>query len=115
MRTEFLCISILRVASRPKVKLAGCKSALTPLVVYFTDRSKAVVLVLFLLFVALCSFVVSALLSVFFSRCVVLLTLWSPSSVATHFAFCFTSYVVMLAFWSPSTAPHFAFCLTSCD
>ena len=28
MRTEFLCISVLRVASGPRVKLAGCKSAL---------------------------------------------------------------------------------------
>ena len=52
------------------MKLAGCKSALTPLtpaltVVYSPNRSKAVVLVLFLLFVALCNFVVFALLSVF--------------------------------------------------
>ena len=53
MRTEFLCISVLRAASGPRVKLASCKSALNPSVVYFTDRSKAVVLVLFLLFVAL--------------------------------------------------------------
>ena len=45
MRTEFLCISILRVASEPRVKLASCKSG------YSTDRSKAVVPVL--LFVAL--------------------------------------------------------------
>ena len=86
------------------MKLAGCKSALTPLtpaltVVYSPNRSKAVVLVLFLLFVALCSFVVFALLSVFFcffvfffsSICVVTLALWSPSSIAAHFAFCFTS------------------------
>ena len=29
-RTEFLCISVLRVASGPRVMLAGCKSALTP-------------------------------------------------------------------------------------
>ena len=28
MRTEFLCISLLRVASGPRVKLAGCKSGL---------------------------------------------------------------------------------------
>ena len=35
------------------MKLASCKSALTPPVVYFTDRSKAVVPVLVLLFVAL--------------------------------------------------------------
>ena len=59
MRTEMLCISVLRVASGPRVKLASCKSALnrpppppshthTP-VVYFTDCSKAVVPVLVLL------------------------------------------------------------------
>ena len=64
MRTEFLSISILRVASGPRVKLAGCESALAPLpppppprpqtpVVYSTDRSNAVVPVLVLLFVAL--------------------------------------------------------------
>ena len=58
MRTEFLCISVLRVASGPRVKLASCKSALTPpppppAVVCSTDRSKAVVPVLVLLFVAL--------------------------------------------------------------
>ena len=54
MRTEFLCISVLRVASGPRVKLASCKSALnlSP-VVYSTDRSKAMVPVLVLLFVAL--------------------------------------------------------------
>ena len=46
MRTEFLCISVLRVASGPRMKLASCKSALNPPVVYSTDRSKAVVLVL---------------------------------------------------------------------
>ena len=39
MRTEFLCISVLRVASGPRVKLAGRKSALKPSVVYSTDRS----------------------------------------------------------------------------
>ena len=56
MRTEFLCISVLRVASGPRVKLASCKSALTPPTppppteVYSTDRSKAVVPVLVLLF-----------------------------------------------------------------
>ena len=60
MRTEFLCISVLRVASGPRMKLASCKSALipapTPLpptVVCSTDRFKAVVPVLVLLFVAL--------------------------------------------------------------
>ena len=51
MRTEFLCISVLRVALGPRVKLSSYKSALNPLVVYSTDRSKAVVPVL--LFVAL--------------------------------------------------------------
>ena len=53
MRTEFLCISVLKVASGPRVKLAGCKTALNPPVVYSTDRSKAVVPVLVLLVVAL--------------------------------------------------------------
>ena len=53
MRTEFLYISVLGVASGPRVKLANCKSALNPTVVYSTNRSKAVVPVLVLLFVAL--------------------------------------------------------------
>ena len=54
MRTDFfLCTSVLRVVSGPRVKLAGRKSALNPSVVYSTDRSKAVVPVLVLLFVAL--------------------------------------------------------------
>ena len=53
MRTEFLCISVLRVASGPRVKLASCKSALNLPVVCSTDRSKAMVPVLVLLFVAL--------------------------------------------------------------
>ena len=30
MRTDFLCVSVLIVASGPRVKLASCKSALTP-------------------------------------------------------------------------------------
>ena len=50
MRTEFLCISVLRVASGPRVKFASCKSALNPAptaVVYSTDRSKAVLVLLF--------------------------------------------------------------------
>ena len=41
MRTEFLCISVLRVASGPRVKLASCKSALYPPVVCSADRTKA--------------------------------------------------------------------------
>ena len=51
MRTNFLCISVLRVASGPRVKLTSCKSALNPPDVYSTDRFKAVFLVFFLLFV----------------------------------------------------------------
>ena len=80
-------------------------------VVYSTDRSKAVVLVFFLLSVAL--WLLHCFL--FFSVCVVMLALWSPSSIVAHFAFCFTSCVVVLAFWSPSTAANFAFCFTSCN
>ena len=53
MRTEFLCVTVLRVASGPRVKLVSCKSALNSPVVYSTDRSKAVVPVLVLFFVAL--------------------------------------------------------------
>ena len=53
MRTELLCISVLRVASGPRVKVASCKSALNPALVYSTDRSKAVVPVLVLLFLDL--------------------------------------------------------------
>ena len=53
MRTEFLCISVLIVASGPRVKLGSCKSVLNLPVVYSTDRSKGVVPVLVLLFVAL--------------------------------------------------------------
>ena len=53
MRTEFLCVSVFRIASGPRVTLASCKSALNAPVVYSTDRSKAVVPVLVLLFVAL--------------------------------------------------------------
>ena len=71
MRTEFLCVSVLRVASRPRVKLASCKSALNPPVVYSTDRSKAVVPVLVLLFVALWFLLRGNLLYVF--PCVILL------------------------------------------
>ena len=53
---KFLCISVLRVASGPRMKLVGPKSALTPPlppVVYSTDHSNVVVPVLILLFVAL--------------------------------------------------------------
>ena len=50
---NFLCVSVLRVASGPRVKLASCKSALNPSEVHSTDRSKAVAPVLVLLFGAL--------------------------------------------------------------
>ena len=70
MRTEFLCISVLRVASGPRVKLASCKSALNPPVVCSTDRSMAVVQVLVLLLVALWFILRGDLLYVF--PCVIL-------------------------------------------
>ena len=70
MRTEFLCIYVLRVASGPRVKLASCKSALNPPVVCSTDRSNAVVPMLVLLFVALCFILRGDLLYVF--PCVIL-------------------------------------------
>ena len=75
MRTEFLYISVLRVASGPRVKLASCKSALNPPVVCSTDRSKAVVQVLVLLFVALWFILRGNLLYVF--PCVILFLCFS--------------------------------------
>ena len=75
MRTEFLCVSVLRVASGPRVKLASCKSALNPPVVYSTDCSKAVVPVLVLLFVALWFILRGDLLYVF--PCVILFLCFS--------------------------------------
>ena len=73
LRTDFLCVSVLSVASGPRVKLASCKSALNPPVVYSADRSKAVVPVLVLLFVALWFILRGDLLYVFhvsFCSCV---------------------------------------------
>ena len=64
MQTDLLCISVLRVASGPRVKLASCKSALNPPVVYSTDGSKAMVQVLVLLFGALWFILRSGLLYV---------------------------------------------------
>ena len=75
MRTENLCISVLRVASGPRMKLAGCISALKPPVVCSTDRSKAVVPVLILLFVALWFILRGDLLYVF--PCVILFLCFS--------------------------------------
>ena len=53
MRTEVLCISLLRVASGPRVRLIDCESALKIPLDYSTDHSKAVVPVLFLLCIPL--------------------------------------------------------------
>ena len=64
MRTEFLCIFVLREASGPRV-LASCKSALNPSVVYSTDRSKALVPVLVFLFV-LCGLFFEAICCMFY-------------------------------------------------
>ena len=75
MRTEFLCVSVLRVASGPRLKLASCKSALNPPVVCSTDRSKAVVPVLVLLFLALWFILRGDLLYVF--PCVILFLCFS--------------------------------------
>ena len=79
MRNGFLCISVLRVASGPRVKLASWKSALNPApqppVVCSTDRSKAVVPVLVLLFVALWFILRGDMLYVF--PCVILFLCFS--------------------------------------
>ena len=79
-RTEFLCTSVLRVASGPRVKLPSCKSALNPPVVCSTDRSKAVVPVLVLLFVALWFILRGDLLYVF--PCHFVLVFFSPFNIA---------------------------------
>ena len=63
------------------MKLASCKSALNPAVVYSTDRSKAVVPVLVLLFVALWFILRGDLFYVL--PCVILfLCFFSPLSIA---------------------------------
>ena len=82
MRTEFLCISVLRVASEPRVKLASCKCALNPPVVCSADRSKAVVPVLVLLFVALWFILRGDLLYVFPCAILFLCFFFSPFSIA---------------------------------
>ena len=54
MRTEFLCISVLRVASGPRMKLASCISTLNPHPpTPHTHIHTGVIPVLILLFVAL--------------------------------------------------------------
>ena len=79
-----MCFSIkkyvLRVASGPRVKLASCKSAINPPVIYSTDRSKALVPVLVLLFVALWFILRGDLLNVF--PCHFVLVFFSPFSIA---------------------------------
>ena len=80
MQTEFLCISVLRVASGPRVKLVSCKSALNPPVVCSTDRSKAVVPVLVLLFVA--SWFILRVDLFYVLPCVIFLVFFSPFSIA---------------------------------
>ena len=82
MRTEFLCISVLRVASGPRVKLASCKRSLNPTVVCSTDRSKAVVPVNVSL--TLCCFMVYSTrrFVVCLSVCHFVLVFFSPFSIA---------------------------------
>ena len=65
------------------MKLASCKSVLipTPPVIYSTDRSKAVVLVLVLLFVALW-FILRSYLFYFRTLCYFVLVFFSPFSIA---------------------------------
>ena len=75
MRTEFLCIFVLRIASGPRVKLASWISAINPAVVCSTDHSKAVVPMLVLLFVALWFILRGDLLYVF--PCVILFLCFS--------------------------------------
>ena len=53
MRTEFLYSSVLGVASGPRMGFAGYRGVLGPLVVCSAGRSKAVVSVMVLLFVAM--------------------------------------------------------------
>ena len=76
MWAEFLCVSVLGVASGPRVKLAGCEGALNPTVVCSAGRSKAVVpAVLVLLFVDLWFILRGDLLYVF--PCVILFLCFS--------------------------------------
>ena len=74
------------------MKLASCKSALNPPVVYSTDRSKAMVPVLVLLFVALWFILRGDLLYVF--PCVILFLCFS-------FAVCISVCHFVLVFFSP--------------
>ena len=79
MRTEFLYISVLRVASGPRVKLVSCKSALNPAppppppppVVCSTDRS-----------LLLCGLFYEAICCMSFRVCHFVLVFFSPFSIA---------------------------------
>ena len=75
-----MCFCI-KSASGPRVKLASCKSALNPSVGYSTDRSKAVVPVLVLLFVALW-FILQGDLFYVLTLCYFALVFFSPFSIA---------------------------------
>ena len=79
---RILCIFVLRVASGPRVKLASCKSALNPAVVYSTDRSKAVVPVLVLLFVGLWFIYSTRRFVVCLTMCHFVLVFFIPFSIA---------------------------------
>ena len=109
MRTEFLCVSVLRVALGPRVKLASCKSALNPPppppVVYSTDRSKAVVPMLVLLFVALWFILRGDLF------CHFVLVFFSPFSIAINSLWeeranlsAFRTFVRFVLVWSVSSS-----------
>ena len=80
MRTKYLCISVLRVASGPRVKLASCISALNPPVAYSTDRSKVVVPVLVLLLL-LCGLFYEAIV-LCLTLCYFVLVFFNPFSIA---------------------------------
>ena len=82
---QFLCISVLRVASRPRVKLVDCKCTLNPAppqpVVYATGCSKAIVLVLSLLCVTLWLILRDGV--IYIKSCLVLvLVIFGPFSIA---------------------------------
>ena len=82
MWSDFLCFSVLIVASGPRVKFASCKNAQNQPVFYSTDRSKVVVLVLVLLFFALW-FILRGYLFCVLHLCYFVLVFFSPFSVAS--------------------------------
>ena len=82
MRTEFLCISVLRVASGPKVKLASCKSASNPRWFALPTVLRRLVPVLVLLFVALWFILRGDLFVCLFRVSFLFLCFFSPISIA---------------------------------